>query len=80
MEFTPQTTTSAVGVAVMILLKTVVAVSALSTAATSSRKSIGNEQVPGLKNGMDYTQLGDSDLIVSRVCMGTVRKSKSSLE
>jgi hypothetical protein len=24
--------------------------------------------VPGLKNGMDYVQLGDSDLVVSKVC------------
>ena len=27
---------------------------------------------PGLKNGMDYVRLGDSDLVVSRVCMGTM--------
>mmetsp|Transcript_25694 Transcript_25694/g.31526 ORF Transcript_25694/g.31526 Transcript_25694/m.31526 type:complete len:406 (+) Transcript_25694:118-1335(+) len=35
-------------------------------------KKIGNTPVPGLKNGMDYVQLGDSDLIVSKVCMGTM--------
>lgn len=28
--------------------------------------------VPRLKNGMDYVQLGDSDLVVSKVCMGTM--------
>lgn len=32
----------------------------------------GNKAVPGLKNGMDYVQLGDSDLVVSKVCMGTM--------
>lgn len=37
-------------------------------------KTVGNVAVPGLKNGMDYIQLGDSDLIVSKVCMGTVRE------
>jgi hypothetical protein len=36
-------------------------------------KTVGNVAVPGLKNGMDYMQLGDSDLVVSKVCMGTVR-------
>jgi hypothetical protein len=29
-------------------------------------------QVPGLETGMDYVKLGDSDLVVSRVCMGTM--------
>lgn len=31
-----------------------------------------NVAVPGLKNGMDYQKLGDSDLLVSKVCMGTM--------
>lgn len=31
-----------------------------------------NVPVPGLQNGMDYTKLGDSDLEVSKVCMGTM--------
>jgi hypothetical protein len=26
------------------------------------------KQVPGLQNGMDYIQLGDSDLLVSKIC------------
>jgi len=28
--------------------------------------------VPGLENGMDYVKLGSSDLVVSKVCMGTM--------
>lgn len=35
-------------------------------------KIVKNVKVPGLKNGMDYQQLGDSDLVVSKVCMGTM--------
>jgi aryl-alcohol dehydrogenase-like predicted oxidoreductase len=35
-------------------------------------KTVGNKAVPGLKNGMDYVVLGDSDLVVSKVCMGTM--------
>lgn len=35
-------------------------------------KILKNVQVPGLKNGMDYIKLGNSDLIVSKVCMGTM--------
>jgi len=31
-----------------------------------------NVVIPGLKNGMDYTKLGSSDLEVSKVCMGTM--------
>jgi hypothetical protein len=47
----------------------------LSTAAalaTSKAASIKTVAVPGLKNGMDYARLGDSDLVVSKVCMGTM--------
>jgi hypothetical protein len=29
---------------------------------------VRNQKVPGLKHGMDYIQLGDSDLIVSKIC------------
>lgn len=43
-------------------------VNALSQAITSTK----NEPVSGLKNGMDYCKLGDSELEVSRVCMGTM--------
>ena len=35
-------------------------------------KNPGNQAVPGLQTGMDYVRLGDSDLIVSKVCMGTM--------
>lgn len=38
----------------------------------SVSKTAGNRNVPGLKNGMDYVQLGDSDLVVSKICMGTM--------
>lgn len=31
-----------------------------------------NVHVPGLKNGMDFCKLGSSDLVVSKVCMGTM--------
>jgi len=44
-------------------------VSALSVLAPPSIKNVA---VPGLKNGMDYVKLGDSDLEVSKVCMGTM--------
>eukprot|EP00560_Eucampia_antarctica_P004866 CAMPEP_0197831846 /NCGR_PEP_ID=MMETSP1437-20131217/12360_1 /TAXON_ID=49252 ORGANISM="Eucampia antarctica, Strain CCMP1452" /NCGR_SAMPLE_ID=MMETSP1437 /ASSEMBLY_ACC=CAM_ASM_001096 /LENGTH=396 /DNA_ID=CAMNT_0043434939 /DNA_START=35 /DNA_END=1225 /DNA_ORIENTATION=+ len=37
-----------------------------------SSTSVGNKSVPGLKNGMDYIKLGSSDLVVSKVCMGTM--------
>jgi hypothetical protein len=33
---------------------------------------VKNVAVPGLQNGMDYVTLGDSDLVVSKVCMGTM--------
>lgn len=36
------------------------------------RKPVKNVLVPGLENGMDYVRLGDSDLVVSKVCMGTM--------
>lgn len=42
----------------------------IKTPKTSSITS--NKSVPGLKNGMDYTKLGSSDLTVSKVCMGTM--------
>lgn len=31
-----------------------------------------NKAVPALDNGMDYVKLGSSDLLVSKVCMGTM--------
>jgi aryl-alcohol dehydrogenase-like predicted oxidoreductase len=56
--------------ALCLLLITSV-VNGLSTVADAA-KTVGNQAVPGLKNGMDYVHLGDSDLIVSKVCMGTM--------
>jgi hypothetical protein len=52
-----------------IFAPTATRISALSTA---TPKTITNKNVPGLKNGMDYMNLGSSDLEVSRVCMGTM--------
>ena len=53
---------------------TLLAYAPLST--TLSTKSplaiVENRKVPGLQNGMDYVKLGSSDLIVSKVCMGTM--------
>jgi hypothetical protein len=40
--------------------------------ATSKAASVKNVAVPGLKNGMEYARLGDSDLVVSKICMGTM--------
>lgn len=47
-------------------------VSAFADVASGSKTAVGNRNVPGLKKGMDYVQLGDSDLVVSKVCMGTM--------
>jgi len=44
---------------------------ALSSIA-ASKATVGNKAVPGLVNGMDYVKLGDSDLVVSKICMGTM--------
>jgi hypothetical protein len=33
---------------------------------------VKNVAVPSLTNGMDYVKLGDSDLLVSKVCCGTM--------
>jgi hypothetical protein len=40
--------------------------------AKSYNAIVKNVAVPGLQNGMDYVTLGDSDLVVSKVCMGTM--------
>jgi hypothetical protein len=58
------------------------AVHGLSAAATAAARTsssmsqynaiVKNVAVPGLQNGMDYVTLGDSDLVVSKVCMGTM--------
>ena len=41
---------------------------------TIAQPKVTNKQVPGLKNGMDYVQLGDSDLVVSKVCSKLVHR------
>jgi hypothetical protein len=43
-----------------------------SAAATRGQDIVKNVGVPGLTNGMDFVQLGDSNLVVSKVCMGTM--------
>jgi hypothetical protein len=53
-----------------------------ASAASASKAAVGsssrynavvkNAAVSGLQNGMDYVKLGDSDLVVSKVCMGTM--------
>jgi hypothetical protein len=58
------------------------AVHGLSAAATAAARTsssmskynaiVKNVAVPGLQHGMDYVTLGDSDLVVSKVCMGTM--------
>lgn len=40
--------------------------------------AVTNKQVPGLKNGMDYVKMGSSDLLVSKVCMGTMTFGKQN--
>jgi hypothetical protein len=68
-------------IVIPLLLKgiVVVTVTAMSMSSSSSTTSttkrtlfynsiVSNKSVPGLKNGMDYIQLGDSDLIVSKIC------------
>jgi hypothetical protein len=42
------------------------------TAETSKNCLLKNVAVPKLKHGMDYVQLGDSDLVVSKVCSTSV--------
>eukprot|EP00586_Coscinodiscus_wailesii_P009673 CAMPEP_0172509722 /NCGR_PEP_ID=MMETSP1066-20121228/222452_1 /TAXON_ID=671091 /ORGANISM="Coscinodiscus wailesii, Strain CCMP2513" /LENGTH=174 /DNA_ID=CAMNT_0013288339 /DNA_START=32 /DNA_END=553 /DNA_ORIENTATION=+ len=39
---------------------------------------VSNKSVPGLQNGMDYTKVGSSDLLVSKVCMGTMTFGKQN--
>mmetsp|Transcript_13163 Transcript_13163/g.32119 ORF Transcript_13163/g.32119 Transcript_13163/m.32119 type:complete len:435 (-) Transcript_13163:95-1399(-) len=54
-------------------MTTTLALSSISTSAAAAKIDVpGNLAVPGLKNGMDYCKLGDSDLVVSKVCMGTM--------
>lgn len=56
-----------------LVLSSVLLLPALSNAFSLSMSSqVGNQNVPGLKNGMDYIKLGSSDLVVSKVCLGTM--------
>jgi len=43
-----------------------------ATSPVVAAPTVKNLAVPGLKNGMDYVKLGDSDLEVSKVCCGTM--------
>jgi hypothetical protein len=52
--------------------KAAAAASKAAPLATSYNAIVKNVAVPGLQNGMDYVTLGDSDLVVSKVCMGTM--------
>jgi len=54
----------------VLLLVSLSASQALS--GTAASRTVGNAAVSGLKNGMDYVQLGDSELVVSKICMGTM--------
>lgn len=58
-------------------------VSALSTStapsATRAASAVKtNKSVPGLQSGMEYVTLGSSDLVVSKVCMGTMTFGKQN--
>ncbi len=39
---------------------------------------VANKEVAKLKTGMDYVKLGSSDLVVSKVCMGTMTFGKQN--
>ena len=52
---------------------------AFSTTATPS-SVVENKSVPSLENGMDYVKLGSSDLLVSKVCMGTMTFGKQNTQ
>ena len=66
-------TTRRIATTTALTLAALKRVSALSTTATvPGIPIVKNENVPGLKNGMDFVKLGSSDLVVSKVCMGTM--------
>ena len=52
--------------------------SAVAVSAAYSGSIIKNVAVPGLRGGMDYCKLGTSDLLVSKVCMGTMTYGKQN--
>lgn len=45
---------------------------AYPSASTRRKGVVKTETVPGLKTGMDYVRLGDSDLVVSKAAVGTM--------
>lgn len=53
-----------------VVLSTIHGTTALAEITRTS--VVKTQQCSGLKNGMDYVRLGDSDLVVSKVCMGTM--------
>lgn len=55
-----------------VVTTTVRALSTQAVKPTTASSVVKTVSVPGLKNGMDYQRLGDSDLVVSKVCMGTM--------
>ena len=75
---TPTTTTPTTPSVVTTTTTTSTSTRLMSTSTTSTSTNtniqkkynaiVKNQKVPGLKHGMDYLQLGDSDLIVSKIC------------
>ena len=63
----------------ILLLLGAIGADAFSTTATPS-SVVENKSVPSLENGMDYVKLGSSDLLVSKVCMGTMTFGKQNTQ
>ena len=63
----------------LLLLLGAIGADAFSTTATPS-SVVENKSVPSLDNGMDYVKLGSSDLLVSKVCMGTMTFGKQNTQ
>jgi len=55
-----------------VILLSLSSVSHALSSSAATKATVGNKPVPGLVNGMDYVTLGDSDLVVSKICMGTM--------
>lgn len=58
--------------AFLVLLTATLAEALAATGTAPTINSPVTKLCPGLKTGMTYNRLGDSDLVVSRVCMGTM--------
>ena len=50
------------------------------TTTSKRRRIVKTETVPGLKQGMDFVQLGDSDLVVSKAAIGTMMMASQTDE